>query len=306
MSVFTSPPNFRNRNSPGERHFLTASGLVSGLILVGWGWHTARGQDAGAPQAQGPVAAPAIESKVTKDAIPPGTVCSAFLGVCFCRIPASVLHQTPKLKAGGLMIDELYPDSPAARAGLQRFDLLHKADGQIIFLAEQFIGLIRNKKPGETLTMTIFRHGQPQELTAKLGESPVTDNPAPPGYSLLARQEASRDLAQFLEKNPKVAQFYPELVHDLLTHVPQESGSSSSGGGILQETATLLQYSDADGSIEIRSEKGTTHVAIETPEGARIFSGATSLEKPNASIPEVFRDKVASLLKRRLSLPGSP
>jgi hypothetical protein len=95
---------------------------------------------------------------------------AAFLGVA--TSPASpLLRDQLKLHRGmGLVVEFVAPDSPAMRAGMQPHDVLEKLDDQWLVDGPQFAALVRAKKPGDTLTLTLLRAGERQKITVTLAE----------------------------------------------------------------------------------------------------------------------------------------
>ena len=65
------------------------------------------------------------------------------------------------------------PDSPAAAAGLKEHDILQKVNDQMIINFEQLHVLIRSKKAGEKVKLTVLRQGSEKHLAAKLGSRDV-------------------------------------------------------------------------------------------------------------------------------------
>jgi serine protease Do len=67
-------------------------------------------------------------------------------------------------KAGGVVIEEVQPDSPAEKAGLKRSDVIVEFDGERVRSARQFGRLVQETPPGRTVKATIMRDGQKKEL----------------------------------------------------------------------------------------------------------------------------------------------
>ena len=65
------------------------------------------------------------------------------------------------------------PDSPAAAAGLKEHDILQKVNDQLIINFKQLHVLIRSKKAGEKVKLTVLRQGSEKQLDAKLGSRDV-------------------------------------------------------------------------------------------------------------------------------------
>ena len=72
----------------------------------------------------------------------------------------------------GLVVDYVDRTSPAAGV-LQKGDVLHKLNDQILVNHAQFAVLVRTFKPGEEVSLTVIRAAKPVVLKVKLGEKRV-------------------------------------------------------------------------------------------------------------------------------------
>jgi S1-C subfamily serine protease len=78
------------------------------------------------------------------------------------------------LSRDGLVIDSVEPDSPAADAGLQPQDVVTAVDDQEIDNDHPFINeVVFNHKPGDTVTLTVERDGEEQQIDVTLGTRPA-------------------------------------------------------------------------------------------------------------------------------------
>jgi len=76
-----------------------------------------------------------------------------------------------ELKSGeGLLITFVAPESPAAKAGLQKYDVLVELDDQLLVHPAQLAKLIRSHKEGDAIRLTFYRQGKKQTTPAKLGK----------------------------------------------------------------------------------------------------------------------------------------
>jgi S1-C subfamily serine protease len=66
-----------------------------------------------------------------------------------------VLDRFPP-RTEGLVVKVLEADGPAARGGLKQFDLIVAIEGQPVRLPDEFLRLVRQKKPGESVTLTVL------------------------------------------------------------------------------------------------------------------------------------------------------
>jgi hypothetical protein len=88
--------------------------------------------------------------------------------------PPDVLAQQLALPRGiYLVVDSVEADSPAAASGLRRFDVLQKLDDQLLVNSEQLTVLIRNRRLGDEVELTLIREGRPIKVHTTLGEHQV-------------------------------------------------------------------------------------------------------------------------------------
>lgn len=77
-------------------------------------------------------------------------------------------------EGGRLILDEVATDSPAQRAGLRPGDALLQINGLPVSGTDQVRELLRSKRPGESLRLTVQRDAKPHEIEA------VLDSPSRP------------------------------------------------------------------------------------------------------------------------------
>jgi M6 family metalloprotease-like protein len=70
-----------------------------------------------------------------------------------------------------LTIEDIEPNSPAAKAGLQAGDVIVSIDGQAVEDAEEFYDFVQAQSPGTTVKIAVTRQGASQEINATLGAS---------------------------------------------------------------------------------------------------------------------------------------
>ncbi|HJT31435.1 MAG TPA: PDZ domain-containing protein [Pirellulales bacterium] len=99
-----------------------------------------------------------------------------YLGISTSPPPAALAEQLKLPAERCLMIDSVEADSPAATAGLKAFDVLEKLDDQLIVNSEQLTVLVRLRKPGEEVTLTLIREGKHLKIKVKLAERGVASH----------------------------------------------------------------------------------------------------------------------------------
>lgn len=84
---------------------------------------------------------------------------------------------------GGVRIEEVVPDGPAARAGLQAGDVVLEIDGRTVESPEALVGAIAGRAPGDAVRLRVLRGGERIDLTVRLGARTDTGAPTPPAES---------------------------------------------------------------------------------------------------------------------------
>lgn len=93
-----------------------------------------------------------------------------YLGVVSAAAPAALSVQLGLGEGFGLVVDEVLPDSPAQKAGVQRYDVLKQLNEQLLVDPSQLGTLVRGLGKDAEATLTLIRKGQEQNLTVKIGE----------------------------------------------------------------------------------------------------------------------------------------
>lgn len=94
-----------------------------------------------------------------------------WLGVALGEVPPALSAQLGALiPAGqGVMIEAVDADSPAAKAGLQRHDILLAMDDQELYSAQQLSALVKAAKPGSQVTFHGVHQGELKQISVTLG-----------------------------------------------------------------------------------------------------------------------------------------
>lgn len=89
--------------------------------------------------------------------------------------------------SAGIVVREVTPDGPAAKAGLKSGDRVVKLGDEDVTNVEKFLTAVAARKPGDKLALGILRDGKAQQLTVTLGERPAREVPAFPDLPGLRR-----------------------------------------------------------------------------------------------------------------------
>lgn len=95
---------------------------------------------------------------------------SGWLGVEISEVTAEKAKDRKLAGARGVIVMDVEPDSPAAKAGLKENDVITEYDGQIVEGTVQFRRLVRETPAGRTVTLAISRNGNVQNISVDLGD----------------------------------------------------------------------------------------------------------------------------------------
>ncbi|HEY7465534.1 MAG TPA: trypsin-like peptidase domain-containing protein, partial [Dehalococcoidia bacterium] len=109
---------------------------------------------------------------VVKQLIETGQVEHSYLGVEPRPLTAEIASQLGINTQEGVLIFDVPEGSAAAKAGVQPGDVLLEIDGTKVDSVEDLYTALREKKPGDQVTLKVLRDGQETTLTATLESRP--------------------------------------------------------------------------------------------------------------------------------------
>lgn len=95
---------------------------------------------------------------------------SGWLGVEIGEVTAEKAKDLKLAAQRGVIVMDVEPDGPAAKAGLKESDVITKYDGQVVEGTVQFRRLVRETPTGRTVALLISRNGTTQNISVELGE----------------------------------------------------------------------------------------------------------------------------------------
>ena len=111
---------------------------------------------------------------VMDDLIRDGVVHRAVLGLALLDVSAATAERLRLPRITGALVEGFGEGaSPAAEAGVQANDVIVAFNGQSVENVTQLTRLVRNHKPGETVTVTVVRDGAERTMRIVLGTAPT-------------------------------------------------------------------------------------------------------------------------------------
>jgi serine protease Do len=94
----------------------------------------------------------------------------AYLGVTLGEVGREDLGRLKLDKERGAAVREVWPDSPAEKAGLQRDDVVLEYGGETVRGAKQLVRLVRETPPGRVVSLQVSRDGAIRKIDVAISE----------------------------------------------------------------------------------------------------------------------------------------
>lgn len=216
----------------------------------------------------------------------------ATLGIGVEPMPQVLTSHLPDVigKGRGILIADVSEDSPAAKAGLRKHDVLVRYDDQDLYSPEQLVKRVRNAKPGSEVELEYVRAGKLHTVKVKLGEKPkdVPTESNWPGFNRQFDVPMIPYKPDFLTEKHDARGEGTEWTH---------FESMSVTKGIDGKYTAKVKYKDADGASIDREYIGTRQEVRDAIEGDK-------------QLPEAQRDQLLRSLDDRgegeIRLPRLP
>lgn len=113
--------------------------------------------------------------QVAQEIIQNGHVTYPYIGIEteFLYPEDAVINDLPDRQ--GQYVVSVLPNTPAARSGLEKGDIITAINGQKITDESTFVELLRQHDPGDNITLTIYRNGKQQQLNVTLAQQPSSE-----------------------------------------------------------------------------------------------------------------------------------
>jgi len=222
----------------------------------------------------------------------------AFLGVETAPVSRTLATQLGLARDTGLVVTHIAENSPAA-AVLKEDDVLTKLDDQILVNQPQLGVLVRARKEGDEVKLTVIRGGKETTVKAKLsihevpkmaggfffqnGPGGITWNMGALSGGLERlrelpgmRADDARDVLRMIGRDRRIFQATPGV------RIFRHGGKGST---ILDLPNSNISYSDDDGSIEIKADNGKRELTVKDAKGKVTFQGPINTEEERKKLP---------------------
>ena len=259
-----------------------------------------------------------------------------YLGVVAKPVSAAVRAQLDLQEGVGVSVDAVAAGSPAEKAGLKPFDVIHMFKDQLIVSNDQLTTLVKAAGAGTKVPLKVFRGGREREVEAVLGEHEVpADGAKVPGLGGLMQELGAGGL------DPEELAAVELTIQEALkqagagggwlpgerlraAHAADRLKQAAAGGGwppgvarvggvvggggraMAQAGGGKSQSSkmvgDERGTVTINRTGDRQTVTIKDPAGKEVHAGPLNTAEDFAKVPEAYREWVRELAPREAEL----
>jgi serine protease Do len=206
---------------------------------------------------------------VMEQLIHSGKVTRGYLGVYPADITPELAQSFNLPDQNGALVNDVAPNSPAQRAGIQSGDVIIEFNGQKVAGAENFSLMVSECSPGTTATVKLIRDGHEKTFTVKLGElsDRVSQNRRSQNENGSASNTDALDGVTVSDLDPQARQQLniPGNVQGaLVTDVDSNSNSAEAGlqpGDVIREI-NHQPVTDADDAVKLCTQAKTSTILL--------------------------------------------
>ena len=114
-----------------------------------------------------------LAHSVSQQLIEHGRVERGWIGISMGRLTADLASSFDYPELEGVLVNDVVPDGPAARAGLRPGDIVRAIDGRVVRDLSSFRANVAQTPPGESVHLEVWRDERMREVEVELGRLPV-------------------------------------------------------------------------------------------------------------------------------------
>jgi len=255
-----------------------------------------------------------------------------FLGVATTPLAPSLRDHLGLPHGFGIQVQQVEPGSPAAKAGIERHDVLVRFDDQRLISPEHLSLLVRSAKAGERVELSVVRRGEEQRLTATLGETDriMFQRDGRPRHEdwqeqMRGRQDVLQDWMHRHHPAPRPPRFRHESgvggdpdesvpegeAAALLTNEAERESPTGRPPAISVRPGFPVSVFGAEGLVKIDNEQGEATLSFDGEEhrielrdavGALVHEGPWDPERGAEALPEKAQDHLRAMKLDELKL----
>lgn len=240
---------------------------------------------------------------------------TAYLGIYATKVNPNVSHQLKLTENLYLNVELVAKNSPAEKAGIQKFDLLLQMNDQILVNQEQLKYLVRSKMPTDEVILTLLRQGKKQKITVKLGETNLTEEDPlrnsglsnrfpqydpfgmdsflhdPQNLQDLIERHSRQPFLHFNQNRGRHRKILPPAQSDDEPLHPKANIESFSK----QTSQSQVMITDEEGTLEWTEKDGQKSLRATDPTGKVLFDGPIDTKEDRKGLSKNLKSRLENL-----------
>jgi hypothetical protein len=257
-----------------------------------------------------------------KDAAAPAAKSAAADQVAYAGLnvgPRLESAAVPVPSGVGIQVGFIDPKGPSV-GKVEEGDILTRLDDQVLFNADQFRALVRTRKPGDKVKLTLVRECEPHVIELTLGARPEDKGGARAGRAGVTvvpggtiPPEVLRQLQEMQSGliPPPAARSQTPSADEPRAQSGGRSSSSSShsfsfsfGNGAKSSSTSMA--SDGEGTVSLEEKDGKKHAVVKDRDGKTVFEGDVTDKSAVEKLPADVRRRLKLVEGKGFTLPGFP
>ena len=207
-----------------------------------------------------------------------GKVTRGHLGVMIQGVDPDMAKQFGLSQGGGALVGDVTPGSPAAKAGIERGDVILELNGKPVSGPDELSVRISETPPGTPVHLKVYRNGQSRDVTVTLNELTEKEEQAATGESAKSALSGVR-VENLTPQDAQQLGLPANTFGVVVTSVDPSSMAAASDlerGDVIQEVNrkpvhNVTQYNEAMAStgdqavLLLINRGGTTHYIVVQP-----------------------------------------
>ena len=236
----------------------------------------------------------------------------AYLGVYAVELSAA-LQSHLKLDRG-LIVESVVKKSPAAEAGIKKYDIILNVNDTKVNADGTLSELIHKYKPEDIVKLEIMRAGETQALKVKLGEAlPLMLTNQIKEKILIDPDDFKNDnislipgskLEEIRKRMEELQQLKVQTIDEDLQRILERIANGPQGPNNFQfsgSSSSVINMNDGKHNIVIKIEDAKKHVKVTDSSGKVIFDGHINSDEDMKKLPEDVREKINNI--QTMNLP---
>jgi serine protease Do len=211
-----------------------------------------------------------------------GRLARGFLGIDMQDINAGLAKGFGAPNADGVLVTDVGPDSPAAKAGVMSGDVIVAVNDKPATSVDSLRVMISQLHPGSQAKLKIYRNGALKTIAATLGERPdtITRESAKPSVQSTEKPKADAlDGVTVQDLTPRIRRqlrAVPDLAGALVTDVDSGSNSYEAGlhGGDVIIEVNRQPVANAEDAVRLCKAAASEQIIVKVwrPTGTRFLN----------------------------------